>query len=137
MRRLLLSALLLAGCAQLPPSPQDIQAKKFEAPPDKAVIYIVRSRLDSPTQASIALGDNVVITTHPGTYYRWEVTPGVHRVSGYAQWTTSVTLRTEPGKLYFVLHTVDGNFRDGALNAYLQQIDEREGRALVAQAQLL
>jgi hypothetical protein len=137
MRRVLLTALLLTGCAQLPPSPQDIQAKKFEAPPDKAVIYIVRNRLDSPTQASITLGDNVVITTHPGTYYRWEVTPGVHRISGYAQWTTSVTLRTEPGKLYFFLHSVTGNFRDGAQTAVLQQINEREGRALVVQAQLL
>jgi hypothetical protein len=137
MWRRTLIALSLVGCAQLPPSPQDIQAKKFEAPPDKAVIYIVRSRLDSPTQASIALGDNLVITTQPGTYYRWEVSPGVHRISGYAQWTTSVTLRTEPGKLYFVLHSVSGNFRDGAQTASLQQIGERDGRALVTQAQLL
>lgn len=42
MWRALPVAILIAGCAQLPPTPQDIQAKKFEGVPDKAVIYRVR-----------------------------------------------------------------------------------------------
>jgi len=46
MRRLLVVAVMLAGCVQLPPTPQDIQAKKFEGVPDKAVIYIVRDLPD-------------------------------------------------------------------------------------------
>jgi hypothetical protein len=38
-------ALILAGCAQVPPSPQEIGAKKFEAVPDRAVVYIVQNPL--------------------------------------------------------------------------------------------
>jgi hypothetical protein len=34
---MLVPALLLAGCAQLPPSPEDLQAKTFQVPPDKSV----------------------------------------------------------------------------------------------------
>lgn len=43
MRRLLVVAVVPAGCVQLPPSPQDIQAKKFESVPDK--VYFVPQRL--------------------------------------------------------------------------------------------
>ena len=47
MWRMLIPALLLGGCAQLPPTPEDIQAKRFEVPPDKSVIYVVRPPVDS------------------------------------------------------------------------------------------
>ena len=84
MWRVLL-VLLLAGCVQLPPSPQDIQAKKFEsATPDKSVIYIVRAPMDSREGGTISLDDNAQVTTYAGTYYRWEVAPGPHRIAGYA-----------------------------------------------------
>lgn len=42
MWRALPVAVLVAGCAQLPPSWQDVEAKRFESVPGKAVIYIVR-----------------------------------------------------------------------------------------------
>jgi len=137
MWRILLSALLLAGCAQLPPTPQDIQAKTFTSVPDKAVIYIVRTPMDSYEASGLSLDDGAPITTHPGTYYRWEVTPGRHRVAGFAAANESVTLTTAPGQLYFLEHTVIGTLRSGAQNTFLRQIGEHEGRALVMRAQLL
>jgi len=137
MWRLLLSALVLAGCVQLPPSPQDIQAKKFESLPDKAVIYIVRSKVDSVFGGTLWLGDRAQITTYAGTYYRWEVTPGSHRIAAYAPSNASVTLQTSAGRVYFVQHTVFGDLRAGPLVSFLEQIHERDGRVLVAQAQLL
>ena len=77
VRALLLStALWWGGCAQLPPSPADIQAKKFEALPDRAVIYIARNDPDfSRDGATLLLDDTTTVTTYPGTYYRWEVAP--------------------------------------------------------------
>ena len=102
-RRALFAGLLLAGCVQLPPTPQDLQAKQFEALPDKAVIYVVR---DYPelidAGATLKLGDSGMITTYPGTYYRWEVPPGAHRISGYAGDSGSITIVTEAGRIYFV-----------------------------------
>src|SRR5215831_2613324 len=95
MWRTLLSALLVAGCAQLPPTPEDIQAKKFEPVPGKSVIYVVRRTLDSDGARSILLDEKSSITTFRGTYYRWEVEPGTHRITGMgAGGGENVTLTT-------------------------------------------
>ncbi|MBI4194941.1 MAG: hypothetical protein HY526_07675 [Betaproteobacteria bacterium] len=135
MWRVLLSALLLAGCVQLPPSPQDIQAKKFESIPDKAVIYIVRNPLDQRFSGTILLDDLGMVTTQAGTYYRWEVTPGPHRIAGYANESSVLRLQTEAGKLYFVQHSVVG-YRSPT-GSFLQLIPERDGRELVMRGELL
>jgi len=137
MWRILLTTLLLAGCAQLPPTPQDIQAKTFTSVPDRAVIYVVRTPMDSFEASGLSLGDSAQITTLPGTYYRWEVTPGMHQVTGFASANESVTLTTAPGRIYFLEHTVRGTRRSGVQSTSLRQIDERNGRAMVMQSQLL
>lgn len=137
MWRLVLTAVLLAGCVQMPPSPQDIQAKKFEALPDKAVIYIVRAPLDSHEAGTLNLDEREQITTYRNTYYRWEVDPGTHRIAGAGWATAAVTLRAEAGRIYFVEQAVFGSPRSGAMSMFLKQLDEREGRRSVATAELL
>jgi hypothetical protein len=82
MWRILLIALVLGGCMQLPPSPQDVQAKKIEGVPGKAVIYIVRDRKDSKEVAGLLLDYTAQITTQPRSYYRWEVAPDPHQITG-------------------------------------------------------
>lgn len=137
MWRMLIPALLLAGCAQLPPSPADIQAKRFESVPDQAVIYVVRTPMDSIIGSSLALDSYATITTYPGSYYRWEVTPGPHRIAGSGFGTEEVRLNAEPGRIYFLQHTVLGNIRSGPQVTRLKLIGDQEGRTLVAQSQLL
>jgi hypothetical protein len=138
MWRVLLLALLLAGCAQLPPSPADIQAKRFESVPDKAVIYVVRTPMDSWEPSGLALDSVSQITTHRGTYYRWEVTPGTHSVTGLGFGVASVTLTTTPGKIYFLEHTVLGDRDDGGVTlTRLRAISDQDGRTLVARAELV
>ena len=137
MWRILLTALLLAGCVQLPPTPEDIQARKMESLPDRSVIYIVRSAMDSREISGLVLDDHVQIATLGGTYYRWEVASGMHRVAGYAAAHESVTLTTAPGKIYFLEHTVIGTRRSGPQSTGLREIGEQDGRALVMRSQLL
>ena len=137
MQRVFLIALLLVGCAQLPPTPQDIQAKKFESLSDKAVIYIVRTPMDSRLPGGLLLDGIGPIATMPGSYYRWEVAPGLHHVADHAPAHGSVALTTEAGKIYFVRHTVIGIGRPTPSFTSLQQIDERTGRAAVMRAELL
>lgn len=137
MWRILLTVLLLAGCAQLPPTPEDIQARKMESLPDKSVIYVVRSAMDSREISGLVLDDRAQIATLGGTYYRWEVAPGMHRVAGFASANESVTLTTAPGKIYFLEHTVNGTRRSGPQSTWLREINEQDGRALVARSQLL
>jgi hypothetical protein len=137
-RGITIGMLLLAGCAQLPPTAEDLQSKKFEAAPGKAAIYIVRPRVDSPNDGTILIGNNGMITTRQGTYYRWEATPGARRIQGYGPYNASVTVQAEAGKVYFVQHTVVGDPDDGGVSSmHLQQVNERYGRQLVSIAQLL
>lgn len=132
----LLGALLIAGCVQLPPTPQDIQAKKFETVPDKAVIYVVRNDPDtSVVHGTMTLGDNIMITTFPGTYFRWEVPPGTHRIAGYAADSSEIVLKTEAGRLYFVQQSIVGT--RSMASGFLQRIPERDGRAMVLRSELI
>lgn len=129
-------ALLLAGCVQLPPTPLDLQAKKFEAVPDRAVIYLVRDYPDfSDRSATIWVGDQVTITTYPGTYYRWEVAPGTHRIAGYASDIGTITLQAEPNRIYFVKQQLTPFMQWP--HSYFYLVSEPQGRAAVMRAVLL
>src|SRR5512134_3803604 len=111
MLRSLLIAIfvLIAGCAQLPPSPAEMQAKRFESVPGKAVIYIVRAEPDLyGGHGTLALDDSIMITMFEGNFFRWEVAPGPHRIAGMGQDVSRVTVNAEAGKIYFVQHKVTG-----------------------------
>jgi hypothetical protein len=134
--RILLIALMLAGCTQLPPSPQEIQAKRFEpAAPDMSVIYIVRDYPDNDLAATIVLDGAASITTYPGTFYRWEVPPGRHRIAGMAADSAVITLQTEPGRIYFVQQSLNPFARTPMSHFY--RVDENRGRAVVMRGQLV
>ena len=128
---------LCASCAQLPPSPADIQAKRFETVPDKAVIYVVRQPMDSHEPGGLLFDTGEQVTTFNGTYYRFEVVPGVRRIMGMSPTHATLTLDTRPGEIYFVRHTVFGTPRMGAFFAALTPIPPQEGRNLVAHSELV
>ena len=130
-------AFVFAGCAQVPPSAEDSRAKSFDAVPGKSVIYIVRGSLGPSLSDTLYLNDSLQITTWTGTYYRWEAEPGEHRIAGFGPTNAMIAMRTEPGKVYFVLHRVVGTERDGVQNVGLQQLDDKTGRAMVQRARLL
>jgi hypothetical protein len=128
-------ALTLAGCQQTPPSPEDLQAKKFEAVPDKAVIYLVRDSPDfSDVQAQIRVGDKLLLKTYPGTYYRWEVPAGKHTITGYGEDIGTITVQVERGRIYFVQQRVTGL---RVPSSHFELVREPEGRAAVLRSVLL
>ena len=139
MERALLIALALAltltGCQQLPPSPEDLQAKKFEAVPDNAVIYLARDAPDfSPLQSQASVGDKMMLKTYPGTYYRWEVPAGRHTITGFGEDSGTITVQGEPGKIYFVQQRVVGML---VPSSHFELVGEAQGRAAVMRAVLL
>ena len=141
-KSLAISLLVLAGCAQLPPTPQDMQAKKFEQPlSGKSVIYLVRDNPDFKDAATtLWLGDNNMITTYPGTYYRWEVAPGTHRIAGFAGDSGSITVRVEPDRIYYVQQRVTPftlGYSTVAPTSNFQVVPEANGRAVVMRSQLV
>jgi len=132
----MLFLLSLAACVQMPPSPEDIEAKRFQPIPDKAVVYVARQRMDSDEAGTLMLDDRITITTLRGTYHRWEVDPGPHKIEGVAASPIRVVFNAEPGRIYYFMHTVFGTMRMGTTSSALQPVSDAQGQALVRQAQL-
>jgi hypothetical protein len=136
-RLLLAAALALAGCAPLPPSPEDLKAKRFEPAPGKAVIYLVRVLPDiSREVASVMLDDNLMGSTYPGTYFRWVVEPGRHQIRGFAGDAGAMTLDVAPGGVYFVQQTFTPGFT-GFGQSFFRPIPESYGRSAVLRSELV
>jgi hypothetical protein len=137
MFRLLVLLVMLAGCAPLPPSPQDIEAKRFEHVPGKAVIYLVRNDPDlSREVATVMLDDRMMGSTYPGTYFRWVVEPGRHQIRGFAGDNGSMTIDVAADRMYFVQHAVS-RFFHGFAQSFFRLIPESHGRAAVLRAELV
>ena len=135
-RLFLVLALSLAACAPLPPTPQDIEAKRFETVPGESVIYVVRPYPDASHEgATLWLDDRVMGSTFPGTYFRWIVPPGRHRIAGYAGDSGNLTLDTAPGRVYFVYQSFGRPFGFSG-QSYFHLLDESYGRAMVTQSRL-
>ena len=129
--------MFIASCVQIPPTPQEIQAKRFESMPGKAIIYVVRGFPDLyGGHGSLALDDSITLTMMAGNFFRWEVAPGTHRIVGVAQDMSRMTINAEGGKIYFIQHVVTG-YSNSTYGGSLNLLSEREGRAMVARATLL
>jgi hypothetical protein len=129
--------LLLVGCAQLPPSPQEIEAKRFEPALGKSVIYLVRDDPDfSDAGAPVMLDDRMMGSTYPGTFFRWIVEPGPHQIRGFAGDSGSYALSTGPDRMYFVQQRVSRFLPMPSAQSYFQLVPEAHGRAAVMRSVL-
>jgi hypothetical protein len=127
---------LLCACAARPPSPADLQAKRFETLPDKAVVYLYRDSPDfSDVPATFLLDGQQQGTTYQGTYHRLELAPGRHLITGFAGDGGRFGFETQPGRLYFIRQSVSrfGPFHQ----SYFAMVGELEGRDAVMRAELL
>jgi hypothetical protein len=135
-RTLFLAVLFLAGCAQLPLTPADLQARNFEPVPGKSVVYVVRDDPDfSREPAAITLDDATTLTTYPGSYYRWEAAPGQHLIQGFAGHAGRIVFPTEAGRVYFVQQRVSAFFPFG--ESFFALVPEPHARAIVARSVLV
>ena len=126
-------AVLVAACAIPAPDPRRVQ---IENTPGSAVIYLVRSKPDLGTlPAQVVIGDRLVGTTYPGTYYRVEVPAGRHRLAGTGVDTGALTLDTRAGGVYFVQQRVTGDWRAVSPHSFFSVIDEPRARAVMAYAE--
>lgn len=125
----------MAACAQIPPSPEQIEAQKMQTVPGKSVVYIVQDSFRD-YNAGLEFDDGTQINTWPGTFYRWVTVPGTRTIrSSDGNLSASIDLRVEADKIYFVQHRVTG-IRGSTTDAWLHKIDARTGRKLVTRSTL-
>lgn len=136
-RSFLLSLLLLAGCVQPALTPEDLEARKFDPVKDKGVIYLVRDVADfSPLQSPITLDGTLLLKTYKGTYFRWEVPPGKHTISGTGPDIGTITVDAERDRIYYVAQSVTGRW-GGVPSSNFYPLGEAQGRAAVLRSVLL
>ena len=138
MVRALLLVLALAGCiAPLPPSPAEIEAKRFEPVPGKSVIYLVREYPDiSREVATVMLDDRMMGSTYAGTFFRWVVEPGRHEIRGFAGDAGAMVIDVLPGHVYYVQQSYTRGFT-GFGQSFFRLIPEPYGRGAVMRAELV
>ncbi len=132
------SLALLAACVQLPLTPDDIQAKRFESAPGEAVLYLVRTNPDlGNLPATVTLNHQMMGASYIGTYFRWELPPGRHRIAGYASDNGDITVDVQTDRMYFVQQVVRGGGRLRTPHLNFRVIDEHLGRAAVLDGMLV
>lgn len=137
MFRMLLVALVLTACAPLPPTPQDIEAKRFDPVPGKAVIYLFRDYQDFTDEVStVMLDDQMMGSTYRGTYFRWVVEPGRHQIRGYAGDNGSIAVDVAADRMYFIQQSVSRMFH-GFAQSFFRPVPETYGRAAVMRGELV
>jgi hypothetical protein len=140
----LVLAAVLSACtsaapyAPWPSGPADVQAKRFETVPDRAVIYVVRVLQDlGNVPATLWLDNQVMGATYMGTYFRWEVPAGQHLIAGYGSDNGMIRLDVQPGRIYYVQQVVRGGARANSPYSTFRILNEADGRALVNRAVLI
>ena len=128
--------LALGGCAGGPGSkPVAVDPALFQPVAGKAVIFVVRTAVDSDLAGPLLLDDKVTVSTMPGTYHRWVVDPGPHRIEGMGGSGIRLVFETAPGGVYYLRHSVYGSERRGPAGSALQQVDAAQGQELIMRAE--
>ena len=130
----LLLALLVSGCASVPMSSMDddAKAKTFSVRQDKSNIYLYRNEtFGAAIPMTVALDGKVAGQSAAQTFFLWEADPGAHEVSSIAENTTTLKLNTEAGKAYYVWQEVKMGM--WMARTQLQQVDEATGRKGVSE----
>ncbi len=133
----LVFAIMLTGCATVPMASleHDSAAKEFVVPPDVSRIYLYRNEsFGGAIPMTVSLDGQTMGQTGPKTYYMWDVPPGDHTVSSYAEDVSELKLTTMPGRAYYVWQEVKMGL--WSARSQLQEVDEATGRSGVLECKL-
>ena len=135
---LVLSALVMSGCASVPMASKnaDAQAKLFAPTTDKATVYIYRNEIIGAAIKMPLLIDGIAIgDTAAKTYVEQVLPPGTHVITSKAENDSTLTLETQAGQTYYVWQEV----KMGVLYARskLHLVDEGDGRKAVEECSLI
>lgn len=130
--------LVLSGCAAVPMAPleQDAKAKEFVPTQERAALYIYRNEnFGGAIPMAVAVNGKSIGQTAAKTFFLLNILPGKYTVESHAENVSSLSLTAEAGKNYFVWQEVKMGM--WMARSLLQQVDEANGRAGVAESKLI
>ena len=134
---LLLLIVVAAGCASVPMAPvqADAAAKRFEATPGKANVYVYRNEhFGGAVRMSVVLDGALLGDTAAYTFLYTPVEPGHHHVMSKAENDSDVEFEAEEGKTYFLWQEVKMGV--WSARSALRLVQEKEGRDGVLECKL-
>ena len=117
---------------------QSAEAKKFEKPTDKGVVYLYRTGRAVGAAGSIEVKVNGIDAggTGPGTFFRWELSPGTYSFSSStAESSAVVEVDVKANEHYFIRQDARLGISSGRVTMVIQ--DESTGMSAVKNCQLL
>jgi hypothetical protein len=128
---------ILSSCASVPMSSleNDREMKKFEVSTNKSRIYVYRDEIfGSAITVPVSLDGKIKGKTAPHVYFSWDVEPGEHEISCFAENNSKIKLNAQPGQSHFVWQEIKmGMWQAGCA---LQEVEKQKGQAAVNSCKL-
>lgn len=137
---LLVISLMTISCASTSKATEEksTAAKQFETHPEKGVVYIYRPGRAVGAAASTQIKINGIDAggTGPGTFFRWELTPGTYAFSAFTtESSTVIEVDVKANEHYFIRQDERLGLASGRVTMVVQ--DETTGMAGVKNCKLL
>lgn len=135
---LVLCSLIFTGCASvnMAPASQDSRAKNFKPETDQATIYVYRNEtFGAAVKMPVLLNGYHVADTIANSYLAMSVSAGNYQVTSKTENDSSLDLKVESGKNYFVWQEVKMGVWSG--RSQLQVVSEEKGKAGVLECKLV
>lgn len=136
----LIAILLVNACASTSKATEDrsASAKQFEKHAEKGIVYLYRPGRAVGAAVSTQIKINGIDAggTGPGTFFRWELTPGTYAFSAFTKESSKVIeLEVKANEHYFIRQDERLGVNSGRVTMVLQ--DEASGKKGVENCKLL
>ena len=131
---------LFAGCASTSQAPAEKSeaAKSFESPENKGTVFLYRTgrAVGAAGQLSVKVNGMDAGGTGPGTFFRWDLTPGTYTfLSSTSESSATVQLDVDAGQSYFIRQDARLGIQSGRVT--MVEVDPEKGKSEVKGCKLL
>ena len=137
---ILMTGFLMTGCASTSKAPEEKSqaAKSFESPENKGTVFLYRTgrAVGAAGQLSVKVNGLDAGGTGPGTFFRWDLTPGVYTfLSSTTESSATVQLDVKAGQTYFIRQDARMGIQSGRVT--MIEVDPEKGKSEVKECKLL
>lgn len=135
---LCLFPLLFSSCAEYKRIDFDkpaFSSQDFKTFADSSVIYVFRNDNGFEETLAVNIDGQEITSTKQNTFFRVKVKPGDHEISSTEGNYSSISIKTKPGKNYFILQDVVKSLNKTGSN--FLQVSELEGQQSIKDCRLI
>ena len=133
-------SILFSSCASTSKSTveKDQAAKEFKNSTEKGSVYLYRTgrAVGAAAQTQIKINGQDAGGTGPGTFFKWDLTPGTYAFScNTSESSAAVEVDVKAGELYYIRQDNRLGLNDGRVT--LKVVDDKKGQKEIQDCKLL